>query len=161
MQAGSKQVQSAQGSPKQAVLSTFCIAAPNPATAAQLSREKPGNPQVNGAPRGQEKAVHTQLQNTGALSRGGRGLRIQLPGMGLEGPLGEGRFKYVAHSSNSAIRALPSKHRYQTQVGGEISLYPHRRHPEGPVLAAPLLFHQHLMNRAGGWVKKHTSHALP
>lgn len=65
MQAGSKQVQSAQGSPKQAVLSTFCIAAPNPATAAQLSREKPGNPQVDGAPRGQEKAVHTQLQNMG------------------------------------------------------------------------------------------------
>lgn len=59
--------------------------------------------------------------------------------------------------SNSAIQALPSKHRYQTQVGGEISLYPHRRHPEGPVLAVPLLFHQHLMNRAGGWVKKHTS----
>lgn len=113
MQAGSKQVQSAQGSPKQAVLSTFCIAAPNPATAAQLSREKPGNPQVDGAPRGQEKAVHTQLQNTGALSRGGRGLRIQLPGMGLEGPLGEGRFKYVAHSSQQLCHSSSS---FQAQI---------------------------------------------
>lgn len=62
--------------------------------------------------------------------------------------------------SNSAIQALLSKHRCQTQLEGELGLYPHRRHPEGPVLAAPLLFHQHLMNTAGGWVKEHTPQAL-
>lgn len=27
-----------------------------------------------------------------------------------------------------------------------MGLYPHRRHPEGPVLATPLLFHQHLVD---------------
>lgn len=43
MQAGSKQIKTAQGSPKQAVLSTFCVAAPTPAIAAHTSREKPGS----------------------------------------------------------------------------------------------------------------------
>lgn len=49
----------------------------------------------------------------------------------------------LCHTSSS-----PMHHR-QHQTRRESGLYPHRRHPEGPAVAAPLLFHQHLVDTAG------------
>lgn len=107
MQAGSKQVKSAPGSPKQAVLGTFCIAAPTLLLQPSYLEKSLGT--LKGiAPHVVRKGQCKHSSKTRGLEQWRAGPPDPAAGMGLEGPMGEGRFKYVAHSSQQLCHSSSS-----------------------------------------------------
>lgn len=81
-----------------------------------------------------------------AVSRGGEGPTPQPLCVGLGEPVRLGTLKGVAHSSSQPLCHTSSSSKPAPNSEENRARYPHRRHPEGPALATPLLFHLHLVD---------------